>query len=645
MPTVVELRKEAKRLGLRGYSKMKKAELEAAIEEALEDQSSNEEEDEEEHVPTDCISRSKMKLKPHQVQLVEHLKDHRGVVAAFGVGTGKTLTAVAASQCYLDANPTHKVIVVTPVSLQDNFKKELTAYGGDVNDRRYEFITMTKFATKYSDDCPTGKYFLIIDEAHNLRTEIAAARKACERRAAKNEDGEGGVCKADVAVTCARKADKVLLLTATPLYNDPTDLINLVAMVKGTPAISITEFSKMTPEGFCGYFKDTIMFFENEKTNEYPKKTEKIVRIPMTPSYYKQYRAVENQKNHLWKDTSPFLFLTGVRQATNALKDCQKCDWTIKKIQEGQKTLVYSAFLTFGIKKIQESLKALNIPFVEVTGEMKGSDRTKAMNDYNNNKVKVMFITKAGGEGLDLKGTRVVILLEKSWNRATEEQIIGRAERYRSHTHLPASEQNVTVYHLVLAKPAEEDRDTEKERDSADEILEKITLKKEAQNREFIRLLKASSIGSTVACPPPNYKLKEIETTKPGAGKVYYGKLIDIRTLVHRNETYSDSKRLQRLAGEHELSMKSDSKKTELTFSASKKGEVTTIMKTLLKYILERKSQLPEMKWKYQTLEVYVEMAHMKELKKRGRKVRTSKEVKAAKRSPLKKNRQLKIRW
>jgi len=107
MPTVVELRKEAKRLGLRGYSKMKKAELEAAIEEALEDQSSNEED--EEHVPTDCISRSKMKLKPHQVQLVEHLKDHRGVVAAFGVGTGKTLTAVAAVQCYLDANPTHQV--------------------------------------------------------------------------------------------------------------------------------------------------------------------------------------------------------------------------------------------------------------------------------------------------------------------------------------------------------------------------------------------------------------------------------------------------------------------------------------------------------------------------------------------------------
>jgi len=110
------------------------------------------------------------------------------------------------------------------------------------------------------------------------------------------------------------------------------------------------------------------------------------------------------------------------------------------------------------------------------------------------------------------------------------------------------------------------------------------------------------------------------------------GDSIDAVLLPHTLEFAS-----QRPAGEHELSMKSDSKKTELTFSASKKGEVTTIMKTLLKYILERKSQLPEMKWKYQTLEVYVEMAHMKELKKRGRKVRTSKEVKAAKRSPLKK--------
>jgi superfamily II DNA/RNA helicase len=47
----------------------------------------------------------------------------------------------------------------------------------------------------------------------------------------------------------------------------------------------------------------------------------------------------------------------------------------------------------------------------------------------------VLIITKAGGEGLDLKGVRVVILFEKGLTISGMDQVIGRAIRYKSHDH------------------------------------------------------------------------------------------------------------------------------------------------------------------------------------------------------------------
>src|SRR5258708_25289225 len=203
----------------------------------------------------DCIKRSKLKLQPHQIKLVNFLKNNRGVIAAFNVGTGKTLIAVTASQCYLDEHPDHQVIVVTPKSLVDNFKKEIKKYGAKANDRRYQFLTLRKFGKKYNEEkCPRNA-FLIIDEAHNLR----------------NPGNKKSLISASInAIKCAKRVDKVLLMTATPVVNSPLDMLNLAAMVKGEDELTIKEFYNMLPKEMCGYFKNTIMFFENPKTKDYP---------------------------------------------------------------------------------------------------------------------------------------------------------------------------------------------------------------------------------------------------------------------------------------------------------------------------------------------------------------------------------------
>ena len=64
-----------------------------------------------------------------------------------------------------------------------------------------------------------------------------------------------------------------------------------------------------------------------------------------------------------------------------------------------------------------------------------------------------MLISGASVTGIDLKGTRMVFLLEPFCNENELEQAKSRAIRYGLHTNLPKNEQNVTVYTLILDKP------------------------------------------------------------------------------------------------------------------------------------------------------------------------------------------------
>ena len=95
------------------------------------------------------------------------------------------------------------------------------------------------------------------------------------------------------------------------------------------------------------------------------------------------------------------------------------------------------------------------ISYMSVTGSMNMQNRKEAVELYNSGKIKILFISKAGSEGLDLKNTNYIIILESSWNENEIEQIIGRGIRYKSHIGLKKSKQKVSVYQLYCVKPKE----------------------------------------------------------------------------------------------------------------------------------------------------------------------------------------------
>lgn len=529
----------------------------------------------------DCIERSKMKLRHHQIEVVEYLKKNRGVVAAFDVGTGKTLTAVAASQCFLDSHSKGRVFVVTPKSLQENFKKELKAYGVE-DDDRYKFFTIRKFTNTYANSSFPNDIFLIIDEAHNLRT--------------------GGSANAEAA----KKAEKVLLLTATPLYNSPHDLLSLAAIIKGTDILSKKKFDQMSDKEMCHYFEGMFMFFDNPRTSDFPDIHEHDIKIIMSNKYYNEYRKVEKKNSHLWQDKNPWTFLTGVRQATNALEGCQKCEWTIDKILEGEKTLVYSAFLTHGVEKLQKMLDELGISYVQVTGKMSMDARNEAVKKYNSGKVKVIFVTKAGGEGLDLKGTMNIILLEKSWNRPNEKQLIGRGGRYKSHASPVAKDKRyVNVYHLLIIKPSEAMRDYGDNKESADVMLHDITKRKEEANTKFEALLRSVAINAPSGkCPP-----KGFEYLRTGYEGKFEVKVVDLRPYKMRVKKKGAQKvitdTIHKKYAMSDVAFEVTKERTTIAFEVTKRKDADMFSKRVARVFIGSDAKDFEGVWKDDTHYVY----------------------------------------
>ena len=64
--------------------------------------------------------------------------------------------------------------------------------------------------------------------------------------------------------------------------------------------------------------------------------------------------------------------------------------------------------------------------------------------------VKVLMITSAGSEGINLRNTRYVHIMEPYWHPVRVEQVIGRARRICSHKDLPLELQTVEVFIYIM---------------------------------------------------------------------------------------------------------------------------------------------------------------------------------------------------
>lgn len=437
-----------------------------------------------------CIQRSKKTPKSFQKRVIRYINDPRklydGLLVVHGVGCGKTLEATIASQCYLDKYPDRKVIFIGPASLVNNFKSEVEYYGA-TNMNKYEFYSFSKFyaLVKRGRRPPCNDSLLIIDEAHNLRSLKSKKAKAIIR--------------------CAYTAHKKLLLTATPFINSPRDFINLINMVHGKEIADSDQFPlkatlKNSSDALATLLKGRVDYIPSCRSgSEFPKVVEKLLSVPMSNSYMRAYEdSIAGMLVGGIAIPNPEKFLHGYRKAVNkAGVDTyysEKLDVALAKIKkQGKilKTVIFTNWLSYGVKAITKYLKLANINFRVFKGGISAKEKAQMVKDYNDNKYPVLVITRAGAEGLDLKETRNMIVMDPVWHDAGIQQIIGRAVRYRSHVNLPKKDRVVHVYKMMLTFPPGHPR-----RKTGDQMLYKIIDRKNKLKVVVDQILERASTGS-----------------------------------------------------------------------------------------------------------------------------------------------------
>jgi hypothetical protein len=142
------------------------------------------------------------------------------------------------------------------------------------------------------------------------------------------------------------------------------------------------------------------------------------------------------------------------------------------------------------------------------------ANKLKQISNNNNmgEIIKVLMITAAGSEGINLRNTRYVHLMEPYWHPVRLEQVIGRARRICSHKELPIELQTVEVFLYLMTFTAEQLNSDEaielKVKDlskrkpiiplTSDEALFEISNIKEELTTQLLKGIKETSIDCAI---------------------------------------------------------------------------------------------------------------------------------------------------
>tara|TARA_B110000285_G_scaffold72830_1_gene83899 strand:+ start:1689 stop:5318 length:3630 start_codon:yes stop_codon:yes gene_type:complete len=126
--------------------------------------------------------------------------------------------------------------------------------------------------------------------------------------------------------------------------------------------------------------------------------------------------------------------------------------------------------------------------------------------------IKTLMITASGAEGINLRNTRYVHIVEPYWHMVRTEQVVGRARRIGSHVDLPEELRTVKVFLYVSTLSQEQKTDgknvelrirdvsriDKKTPVTTDETLYEISSIKQRINNEILRAVKETAVDCNI---------------------------------------------------------------------------------------------------------------------------------------------------
>jgi SNF2 family DNA or RNA helicase len=389
-------------------------------------------------------------LRDYQREGVAFLTARSSALLADDMGLGKTVQVACAIDELCSRGECGRVLIVVPSSLRLNWYRELSYWSpelvvrtvqGDAVDRAaYYSLPIQVLITSYDHlredfqrfPSAVGFDLCVLDEAQRIKnpdsTTALAARLVPRSRS--------------------------WALTGTPLENKPQDLLSVFAYIE--PSLNLDGLSR--PEIAERIAGKVLRRRKQEVLGELPPIMTQELPVELTGRQRLRYQEAWTARDGITTDaawsSNALALLARLKQLCNyepESGESVKCD-ALELIYEGlsgpaDKLLVFSQYvatLEFIATRLEPELPIFH-------GGLSESERDDILSRFRamQGPAVLLMSLRAGSVGLNLQEASAVVMFDRWWNPAVEDQAIGRAHRF-------GRSQPLAVYRFLVIGSIEE---------------------------------------------------------------------------------------------------------------------------------------------------------------------------------------------
>jgi hypothetical protein len=405
--------------------------------------------------------RLKAQLYPYQKEGVQFGLFRRATLIGDEMGLGKTLQAIALAISKKEVFGFEKVLIVTPASLKEQWKREIERFSSEKADiveggpmqrraiygRNGSYFKITNYEAVLRDVMLLARFkpdLVILDEAQrikNFTTKTAEAVKSIPRRHS-------------------------VVLTGTPLENRLEDVYSIIQFLDPRLLSPLWRFaaehfmlSRSNKGKILGYRNLDRLHAQLKPLVIRRRKEEVLRELPqeLVNNYYLDLHYQQQQMHSGYLQALiPILskkYLTPIdlrrmqelllcmRMVCNSTYLIDRKTHISPKLEElagiidelvvqnGRKMVIFSEWTTMTYL-IGRHLSEAGIGFVELSGKIEVKKRQALIDEFSTNpQCRVFLSTDAGGTGLNLQAADCVVNFELPWNPAKVRQRVGRVNR------------------------------------------------------------------------------------------------------------------------------------------------------------------------------------------------------------------------
>jgi superfamily II DNA or RNA helicase len=430
------------------------------------------------------VTLLKVRLRAYQVFGAQYVLSRQGSILGDEMGLGKTVEAIAVI-AHLTRLGRRTCLIVVPASVLHNWLTEfevhsqLTAmkiHGPDRQETLQSWfagggiaVTTYRMLRTFSLPPTFRVDLLIVDEAHRIKNPAAQ--------------------QSQHVAALTHHADRVVLLTGTPMENRLSEFRNLVRYLDFELAYALVP----RDNGFVDplHFRERVAQVylrrnQEDVLQELPELVEENDLVELNTAEAGVYADAVARRHFPDMRRAAYAHVGSVTAKIDRLRDI-----VAESAADGRKVVIFSQFLDV-ITTISTAL--VKSPQMVLTGSTPAGRRQEAIDRFTAHEGHFVLIgqIQAIGEGINLQAASVVVLAEPALKPSTEEQAIRRVYRM-------GQARSVQV-HRLLAK------------DSVDDYLEAILHDKRKLFRAYAHDSDAKRTHSSATDPSVvDYEVSDVD--------------------------------------------------------------------------------------------------------------------------------------